>query len=1253
MASAMALQGITPAAAVCGAVETSGQGQKTWVSATLSDAVKGEPATPGNAWEGLPIVSALKSKAAKTLGLRTSATGDLWNEWKGNMDFPGSGTQKEPYQILGLAHLMGLSEAVAAGIDFEGKYFELAQDIDLEGLDINNGSWNPIGWYQNEEEMGEPVSHGFSGTFDGCGNTIWGLKIHRAGTDADYAGLFGLIDGGCVRNLKIENAQIYGGDKAAVLAGAVTGKSYIYDVFVSGYVRASGDAGGIAGSAEGKGDRVLIENCRAEGISVLSEGGSSYTGGIAGQAAEADLIDNVVITQDGSGDRIRGKGYTGGIAGRMKQAGIYNSYVDGTIGGNGAKAVGGIAGLYEGGDLILARFAGDIGRTNNGSMAREGTFVGMRKGTFTYGTEKDNNLSYLFTNTAGKAKTVFGSSMDGDNVFTKYAHIGYWTDHGTKYVTVAGVTETGCGDRYFYEELEEGVRYLMTQKLEDGFEGDLDHYAPGYQGEPVRGYLLSIPRIDALNANGTYDTDVASLSAIPTGVNTYYRTMDKDHGGAVAPGATVSVATSARNNGRNRYQMVMDDMEPGGVVPPSYLNEDGEAVPMTYVNGGSYSFQMPSCDTEINAEYVKVTTKLELDHEETVIAVTQTRSGDRKNPQIVTEVRNQSGILVARYINGNQDTAVEVQPIRIHAEHNQAGSTADRTIMWSVDDSDLLLHTSAQGYTLEDARIMPNLDGTFIQGIINREVKKQADSQYMEAISPVIYEQTAVLTAASNPATSADNIPVYGNCKVTVTMQILDQTTRRVEGLSLNYASLDCRITRTLQGDRKNPTETITAEVPSILAADLFPKQPFYKNVSWKDEESGQILVLSPSGAHQENLTVGLRFDPEGKANPAWIQNVIQADNQIKKTDPYKKLEGSAVYQETITAVAEDQTHGVVSAACNVTIHFETDDQTVIVPEQVRAEHTRTEYELSVTRTGDDRTPALRYEGFEEMALKADVYPDCPAEAGYTPYDRGVVWSTDDIGTLIVRENGTVLPVKDSAWIWEAMNAASRSGDKKAEAAKTIKVRAKAAGGQAEDTVEVVLHLTARDQAVPYRSYGSGGSSGRGSGSSGSSSGGPGVEGVYIGSSVNIPMASASGLNIGEGQGKWNRTAEGYWTFAMNGRELKDEWAYIQNPYADTKKGQSAFDWFRFDEKGHMVTGWYTDKDGHQYYLNPVSDNTRGRMMIGWNWISGNDSLKRCYYFQEKSDGYKGSLFKNQMTPDGYAVGGDGAWTVQNEVQTK
>ncbi len=90
----------------------------------------------------------------------------------------------------------------------------------------------------------------------------------------------------------------------------------------------------------------------------------------------------------------------------------------------------------------------------------------------------------------------------------------------------------------------------------------LDHFAPGYQGEPVEGYLLSVPRIDARNSNGTYDTDVAVLTAMPGSNQSYYRSIDKDHVAAVAPGVAVTVVTAPKNDEENRYQMVVDEKEP-------------------------------------------------------------------------------------------------------------------------------------------------------------------------------------------------------------------------------------------------------------------------------------------------------------------------------------------------------------------------------------------------------------------------------------------------------------------------------------------------------------------------------------------------------------------------------------------------------------------------------------------------------------------------------------------------------------------
>ena len=219
---------------------------------------------------------------------------------------------------------------------------------------------------------------------------------------------------------------------------------------------------------------------------------------------------------------------------------------------------------------------------------------------------------------------------------------------------------------------------------------------------------------------------------------------------------------------------------------------------------------------------------------------------------------------------------MEVQPIGIHGEHNSYGDTADRSMKWTVDDPDLLQMTAAEGYTEEDARILPNLSGSFIQEILNREIQTQADSQYQETIQPTIYEKDGVVTAITNPETSSDKQPVYGNSRITVKFQILDKTTRRVEGLTLNKSDMVCTVIRKLTGDRKKPAEEILCTEPVILSARLFPQQPFFKNVTWKDEESQQIITLNPSGEHGENVAVGVRYDTEGVQNPAWIQNVIR-----------------------------------------------------------------------------------------------------------------------------------------------------------------------------------------------------------------------------------------------------------------------------------------------------------------------------------------------------------------------------------------
>ena len=79
--------------------------------------------------------------------------------------------------------------------------------------------------------------------------------------------------------------------------------------------------------------------------------------------------------------------------------------------------------------------------------------------------------------------------------------------------------------------------------------------------------------------------------------------------------------------------------------------------------------------------------------------------------------------------------------------------------------------------------------------------------------------------------------------------------------------------------------------------------------------------------------------------------------------------------------------------------------------------------------------------------------------------------------------------------------------------------------------------------------------------------------------------------------------------------------------------GTAKADWV----KGENKNAWWYDLGNGDYYKN------------SWQWIDGNqDGIAECYCFDEN-----GWMYENTITPDGYAVNENGAWTVSNIVQTK
>ena len=85
--------------------------------------------------------------------------------------------------------------------------------------------------------------------------------------------------------------------------------------------------------------------------------------------------------------------------------------------------------------------------------------------------------------------------------------------------------------------------------------------------------------------------------------------------------------------------------------------------------------------------------------------------------------------------------------------------------------------------------------------------------------------------------------------------------------------------------------------------------------------------------------------------------------------------------------------------------------------------------------------------------------------------------------------------------------------------------------------------------------------------------------------------------------------------------------------FAFLLSGTAKADWV----KGENKNAWWYDLGNGNYYKS------------SWQWIDGNhDGIAECYCFDEN-----GWMFENAITPDRFTVNENGAWTVDNIVQTK
>lgn len=234
------------------------------------------------------------------------------NKQEQDLKMSGNGALESPYMISSLQDLKMVSN------DLSGNY-ELVSDIDLSE---DGGVWIPIG---TEETP-------FSGTFNGAGHDIYGLKSF---SQSKYEGIFGYA-----KNAKIENVTVIMDESSAIYTDGAKAAGLILGYGVNTNItacNASGKllvdfanqsngygcafTGGIVGYLSGS-----VNQCFSQGEfqSVFGWDCDGHVGGIAGELA-GDVIDCYAISNLRVSNRHNGE-YSGGLVGWMKDHKIINSY---------------------------------------------------------------------------------------------------------------------------------------------------------------------------------------------------------------------------------------------------------------------------------------------------------------------------------------------------------------------------------------------------------------------------------------------------------------------------------------------------------------------------------------------------------------------------------------------------------------------------------------------------------------------------------------------------------------------------------------------------------------------------------------------------------------------------------------------------------------------------------------------------------------------------------------------------------------
>ncbi|MBR6018296.1 MAG: InlB B-repeat-containing protein [Paludibacteraceae bacterium] len=213
--------------------------------------------------------TAYSDQAAITATASSKGPVTLYAQWT----FEGNGTVNDPYLIPSTDVWNLLSEKVAAGNNYSGKYFRQTADISVTRM------------------VGEYNSHPFCGIYDGNDHT---LTVNYTNNFAYYTAPFRYVNGVSIKNLRttgsITTNRKYAAGFIGISDGDVTLLNCRSSVEIHSSVDGDGTHGGFVGILNSTNTSATIEGCLFDGKLL-----GSSTNGCAGFIGWSNLEANLSI----------------------------------------------------------------------------------------------------------------------------------------------------------------------------------------------------------------------------------------------------------------------------------------------------------------------------------------------------------------------------------------------------------------------------------------------------------------------------------------------------------------------------------------------------------------------------------------------------------------------------------------------------------------------------------------------------------------------------------------------------------------------------------------------------------------------------------------------------------------------------------------------------------------------------------------------------------------------------------------------